>query len=138
MRHTVLVSGCWNIALCFFVFTACQVLTPESRELLGIRNPGIFWTLILCGVLLVTGAVLVLASRDLVSRGSIVYYEGLARLCAAALLFSRGVAELGSLAIVIAVPDLCFGLLQVIALPAAIGRTPRQLLLDTRDARRTS
>ncbi len=120
--------------LCLCVFAACQILTPATRDLLGVRNPGMFWTLILCGVLLITGALLVLASRDLVSRGSIVYYEGLARLCASALLLSRGVAELGSLAIAIAVPDLCFGLLQVVALPAAIGRTHRQLLLDNRGA----
>ena len=138
MRHIVLVSGCGNIVLSFCVFTACQILTPATRELLSIRTPGMFWTLILCGVLLVTGALLVLASRDLFSRSSIAYYEGLARLCASALLLSRGVTEIGSLAIVLAVPDLCFGLLQVIALPAAMGRTYRQMLLDTLDTQRSS
>jgi hypothetical protein len=100
------------------------------RASLGVPEVRLFWTLILCGVLGVTGCILVLAARDLISRGSIAYYEGIARLVAAALLLTLGRFELGTLAVVIGVADLLFGLMQVFGLPVWLGRTHAQMLLD--------
>jgi hypothetical protein len=121
MVKLVLASGCSNLAMAGVVLVAWALGHPGMSA---------FWALILCGVLSVTGVVLVLSSRDLRSRGSIVYYEGLARVVAAALLLTLGRAELGWLALVIGVGDLAWGVVQVVGLPRALGRTHVDMLLD--------
>jgi hypothetical protein len=111
-------------------------VAPDSLfvgdELLHVRlQPrGLFWTLMLSGILLFTGLMLVLASRNLRARGTLVYYEGLARLAAAALLLSIGREELGLLAVVIGLADLCLGLGHVLGTPKALGQTHVDMLLD--------
>lgn len=114
------------------MIAVCACVSGGALARVGVQLPGTFWSLMLSGVLLVTGIVLVLASRDLRARGAIVYYEGLARLIAAALLMSAGVLELGTLAYVLGVADLCLGLGQVFAMPRSLGRTHWQLLKDAR------
>jgi predicted MFS family arabinose efflux permease len=129
-QRIILASGLWNLGLAIGVFVVAQLIAPAARSHMGIPDIQLFWTLILCGVLGVTGCILVLAARDLASRGSIVYYEGLARLVAAALLLTVGPSELGTPAQVIGIADLCWGLVQTVALPRWLGRTHVQMLLD--------
>jgi predicted MFS family arabinose efflux permease len=130
VRQIILASGLWNIVMSFGVFAVAQMLPDAARERIGVPEISSFWTLMVCGVLCVTGSVLVLAARDLTSRGSIVYYEGLARLVAAVLLLTLGRAELGTLAVLIGFADLLFGLAQVFVLPVSLGRTHKQILMD--------
>lgn len=137
VRRIVLVAGVWNLIIACAVLTAAHIVPDAARQASGVRSPGVFWMLILCGVLGITGVVLVLASRDLASRGSIVYYEGLARLVAAALLLTLGIRELGVLAAVIGIADLGFGLVQTLGTPRALGRTHAQMLMDDRDPKST-
>jgi hypothetical protein len=130
VRQIILASGLWNIAASIGVFVVARVMPEAARERIGVPEISAFWTLIVCGVLCVTGIILVLAARDLVSRGSIAYYEGIARLVAAVLILTLGTVELGTLALLIGVADLFFGLTQVFGLPLWLGRTHTQMLLD--------
>lgn len=118
------ISGWWN--LCAGGYIVATLLVPG----LGQVWPAAFWGWILVGVLGVTGVVLVLCSRDLQHRASIVYWEALARLAAAVLLGVWGAAEVGLLAYVIGGADLVWGLVMLIGLPRGMGVRAWDLVLD--------
>jgi len=124
LRTLVLLSGVWNLSL------GVCIAVPRVAPRLGITTPHVFWTLMLVGVLWVTGVVLVLASRDLRHRASIVYWEGLSRVVAAIVLLTIGHDVLGPGAWLIGVTDIAWAIVYAVGLPRAVGASHLQLLLD--------
>ena len=127
MKRIVFISGIWNIAL------GAGLLVPSIYEAIGMRIPDPFWGWILCAFLWHTSAVLISASKDLKRRGSFVYWEGLLRYAAAALLLTIGPGVIGWPAWFIGITDLAWGLTYTYGLPRALGTTHKKLLFDDID-----
>ncbi len=124
MRTLVLLSGVWNLML-----GACIAVPPIATRI-GVTTPHFFWNQILLGVLGITGVFLVLASHDLARRATLVYWEGIARICAAILLFTVGRDVIGWGAWLIGATDLLWAIVYLAGLPRAARATHIQLLLD--------
>jgi hypothetical protein len=124
MKMIVFVSGIWNFVL------GAGLLAPPLYRSIGMRIPHPFWGWMLCGFLWFTSAVLIMASRDLGRRGSLVYWEAFLRYIAAALLLTIGSGVIGWPAWFIGVADLAWGLIYTFGLPGALNTSHRRLFLD--------
>lgn len=128
MKRFVFWTGVYNIV------GGATFLIPGMASFLGVRVPASdFWLWTVSAVIIYTGVAIVLSSRDLPGRASVVYWEGILRL-AAFLLFS-GFGFLGGLGAVLGVlgiVDLVIGLVYLIGLPKALDMSAADLLLDRR------
>ena len=125
MRQFVFWSGVYNAGLALFL------LFPPLYRTLGLNIPAPLWGWLLAGFLGYTSAVLILASRDLRRRASLVYWESLLRYIAALLLVSAGLfGDLGLIAVPLGFGDLAIGLVYMFGLPKVLLISHRDLLCD--------
>jgi hypothetical protein len=125
MSRFVFRSGVYNAGL------ALVLIFPPVYRALGLNIPAHFWGWLVAGFLAYTGAALVLASRDLRRRASLVYWEALLRYVAALLLIPAGLfGDLGLVAVPLGLGDLCIGLVYMFGLPKDLGLTHRALPWD--------
>lgn len=126
MRKFVFWTGVYNIV------AATGFLFPPLLRLMGITPPqSNFWLWFGAAAVIFMGVVLILSSRDLPTRGSLVYWEGIMRLVA--FLLFAGFGFFGGLGFMLGVfgcVDLLIGLVYLIGLPQMLGTTPADLLLD--------
>ncbi len=127
MKKFVFWTGVYNILLGLgFLFPPLidflQVPVPESG--VWVQLPAI--------IVIYLGLLLILCSRSLRSRASIVYWEGVLRIVIFFLLAGYGIfGDLGiSMALVGAV-DLAIGLIYLFGLPRSLGVKGSQLLFDS-------
>ena len=89
------------------------------------------WGWLIAGFLAFTAAVLILASRDLRRRASLVYWESLLRYVAALVLIPSGLfGDIGAIASLLGTGDLVIGLVYMFGLPAELGTGHKALLMD--------
>lgn len=125
MRQFVFWSGVYNAGLAVFL------LFPPLYRALGLNIPAPLWGWLLAGFLGYTSAVLILASRDLRRRASLVYWESLLRYIAALLLIPAGLfVDLGLIAVPLGLGDLIIGLVYMYGLPRELVVSHRDLLCD--------
>jgi len=125
MRKFVFWSGTYNAGLALFL------LFPPLYRALGLNIPAPLWGWLLAGFLGFTSAVLILASRDLRRRASLVYWESLLRYIAALLLIPAGLFDdLGLIAVPLGLTDLVIGLVYMVGLPKELAVSHQALLYD--------
>lgn len=125
MSRFVFWSGIYNAGLAVFL------LLPPAYRALGLNVPTPLWGWLIAGFLAYTGAALILASRDLSRRASLVYWEALLRYVAALLLIPAGLfGDLGLIAVPLGLGDLAIGLVYMFGLPKELGVLHEALLYD--------
>ncbi|NOT12530.1 MAG: hypothetical protein HOP23_11970 [Methylococcaceae bacterium] len=125
MRQFVFWSGAYNAGLALFL------LFPPLYLAFGLNIPAPLWGWLLASFLGFTSAVLILASRDLRTRFSLVYWESLLRYIAALLLIPAGLfGDLGLIAVPLGLGDLAIGLVYMFGLPKELGLPHSALLWD--------
>jgi hypothetical protein len=118
-------SGIWNIGLGLSL-----VLTP-IRELLGLQIPNPFWPWVVAAFLWYTAAALILSSREVRTFASIIYWEGVLRFAAVAILLIYGFEYIGVLPTVLfALTDFAWGVVYIVGLPRVTQRSHSSILLD--------
>lgn len=128
MRQFVFWSGVYNAGLALFL------LFPPIYRALGLNIPAPLWGWLLAGFLSFTSAVLILASRDLPHRASLVYWESLLRYVAALLLIPAGLfGDLGLIAVPLGLGDLAIGLVYMFGLPKELQLSHDALFWDRLD-----
>ena len=120
----VALSGVWNGLI------GIGLVIPAFRRLLSLTVPGEFWAWLTAIFLWFTAAALILASRDLTHRASIVYYEGILRFVATVVLITLGVPVLGWTAWLFAATDAAWGVIYFVGLTRTLKRSHLDLLLD--------
>ena len=125
MTTFVFWSGVYNAVLAFFL------LFPPLYQALGLNVPAPLWGWLVAGFLAFTSAALILASRDLRRRASLVYWESLLRYIAALLLIPAGLfGDLGLIAVPLGLADHGIGLIYMFGLPRELNVSHRALLCD--------
>jgi len=126
MRGFVFWTGIYNI------IAGISFLVPGIVPLLGIRPPeSSFWVWTVAASVIYLGVALVLSSRRLAERATVVYWEGILRIVAFFLFGGYGFfGDLGLVAGILGVLDLVIGLVYLIGLPRALGKPAMDLLLD--------
>lgn len=128
MRQFVFWSGGYNAGLALFL------LFPPLYRALGLNIPAPLWGWLLAGFLGFTSAVLILASRDLRRRASLVYWESLLRYVAALLLIPAGLFDdIGLIAVPLGLGDLAIGLVYMFGLPKELQLSHCALFCDRLD-----
>ncbi len=126
MRKFVFWTGAYNIVLglgflCPPLINFLQVPAPDS----GV------WVRLPATMVIYLGILLIICSRDLRVRASIVYWEGILRILIFFLLAGYGFfGGLGIAMAFVGIVDLIIGLGYVIGLPRALNTTASQLLRD--------
>lgn len=121
-------SGIYNTGL------AITLLLPFVYLSIGLNIPAPLWGWLLAGFLAYTSAVLILASRDLRRRASMVYWESILRYIAALLLIPAGFfGDLGLIAVPLGLGDLAIGLIYMFGLPKELGVSHSDLIWDRID-----
>src|SRR5208337_2570020 len=125
MANFVFWSGIYNGGLSL-------ILTfPPIYRALGLNVPTPLWGWLVGAFLAYTGAVLILSSRDLRRRASLVYWESFLRYIAALLLIPAGLfGDLGMIAVPMGLGDLVIGLTYMVSLPKIFGLSHHSLLHD--------
>jgi hypothetical protein len=126
MRGFVFWTGIYNI------IAGISFLVPGIVPLLGIRLPeSNFWVWTVAVSVIYLGVALVLSSRRLAERATVVYWEGILRIVAFLLFGGYGFfGDLGIVAGILGVLDLVIGLVYLIGLPRTLGESAMDLLLD--------
>jgi hypothetical protein len=125
MERFIYWSGVYNLGLAFFL------MFPFLYRAFGLNVPTPFWGWLVGGFLAFTGAVLILSSRNLRRRASLVYWESLLRYFAALLLIPAGLfGDLGLIAVPLGLGDLAIGLTYMFGLPRELGASHQALLYD--------
>ena len=125
MATFVFWSAVYNAGLAFFL------LFPPLYRALGLNVPAPLWGWLVAGFLAFTSAALILASRDLRQRASLVYWESFLRYIAALLLIPAGLfGDLGLIAVPLGLADLGIGLIYMFGLPKELNVSHRALLRD--------
>ncbi len=126
MAAFVFWTGIYNIlvAIAFFF--------PAVLQTFGIQTPSsVFWAELIAVIVIYLGIVLILCSRKLAARASIVYWEGYTRVAAFLLMGWFGFfGGIGLLVGVLGIVDLVFGLIYIFGLPSILNTTHGKLFLD--------
>lgn len=126
MSKFVFWTGVYNI------IGGITFLVPGIVGFLRVKLPeSNFWVWTVAAAIVYLGLALVLCSRDLAARASLVYWEGILRVVAFFLF--AGFGFLGGLGVVLGIlgiVDLLIGLVYLIGLPKALNTTAANLLLD--------
>jgi hypothetical protein len=127
MKKFVFCTGAYNILL------GLGFLFPPLVKFLGVTAPesGV-WLQLPATMVIYLGILLILCSRSLRSRASIVLWEGILRIVIFFLLAGYGFfGGLGISMVLIGTVDLVIGLIYVFGLPRFLGVNGGQLLLDS-------
>ncbi|WP_036263658.1 hypothetical protein [Methylocapsa aurea] len=125
MKNFVFWTGAYNGGL------ALALAFPPIYRALGLNVPAPLWGWLVGGFLAFTSAALILSSRDLRRRASIVYWESLLRYVAAILLIPAGLfGDIGLIAAPLGLGDLAIGLVYMFGLPKELGLSHRALFCD--------
>lgn len=126
MKKFVFWTGVYNILL------AVSSLIPQLSNILGLTVPDSRFYLWLPGILIIyLGVMLILASRNLDERASIVFWEGILRLAGFIVATRYGFfGEFGASLGYVGVIDLLVGLVYIIGLPKSLNRRAVDILLD--------
>ena len=126
MSKFVFWTGVYNI------IAGISFLFPGIVSLLGIKLPeSNFWVWVVASAVIYLGIALVLCSRNLAARASLVYWEGILRVACFFLFSGFGFfGDLGILSGVLGIVDLLIGLVYLIGLPKTLNTTAANLLLD--------
>lgn len=125
MSPFVFWSGVYNAGL------ALLLVFPSLYRALGLNicSPVFGW--LIAGFLAYTSVVLIFASRDLVQRGALVYWEALLRYFAAILLIPAGLfGDIGPIAAFMGLCDFAIGLVYAFGLTKELGVSHTALLFD--------
>jgi len=127
MRRFVFWTGIYDIVM------GITLSCPWIVDSLGVKPPpSNFWLWLPAILVIYLGILLVLCSRSLAARGSLVYWEGILRIGGFFVFGGFGfLGDLGIMVGVIGIVDLAIGLVYLIALPKALKTTSSSLLLDT-------
>lgn len=118
-------SGVYNGGL------ALTLMFPPVYRVLGLNIPTPFWGWLVGSFLAFTSAVLILSSRDLRRRASLVYWESFLRYLAALLLVPAGLfSDLGLIGVPLGLGDLAIGLVYMFGLPKELGVSHHALLSE--------
>jgi hypothetical protein len=120
-------TGVYNILL------GLGFLFPPMLDILRVPAPesGV-WVQLPATLVIYLGILLILCSRDLRSRASIVWWEGILRFAAFLLLAGYGLfGGLGISMAIVGTIDLVIGLVYVFGLPRSLGLEASQLFLDS-------
>jgi hypothetical protein len=126
MKQFVFWTGMYNILL------AISSLIPAVAKGLGLAAPDSRFYVWLPGILIIyLGVMLILASRDLEARASLVFWEGILRVGGFVVALRYGFfGEFGASLGMVGVIDLIVGLVYIIGLPRVLNRSMVALLLD--------
>jgi hypothetical protein len=126
MKKFVFWTGIYNILL------AVSSLIPATGKLMGMTMPDSRYYLWLPGILIIyLGLMLILASRNLKRRGSLVFWEGILRLAGFVVATRYGFfGQFGTSLGIVGVIDLVVGLIYIIGLPRHLSCSTSDLLLD--------
>jgi hypothetical protein len=127
MKKFVFWTGVYNIVL------GLGFLLPPLVDFLQIPAPeSVVWIRLPAIMVIYLGILLVLCSRNLRARASIVYWEGILRIVLAILLAGYGFfGDLGIAMGIVGIADLLIGLGYVFGLPRALDVKAGQLLADS-------
>jgi len=114
------------------VIAGLSFLFPGMVSLLGVKLPeSNFWVWVVASTVIYLGIALVLCSRKLAARASLVYWEGILRIAGFFLFSGFGFfGDLGILSGVLGIIDLLIGLVYLIGLPKTLNTSAANLLLD--------
>ena len=116
-------AGIYNLGL------AAGMAVPAVTRSLGINIADPVLGQLIAGFLLFTAAIQIFGSRDLPTYGWAIFWEGILRWIAAALLISYGFfGHLGIMAGVLGLGDFLIGLVYLFVLPGVINKRPAALL----------
>jgi len=116
-------AGVYNLAL------AAGMAIPSVTRSLGINIADPVLGQLIAGFLLYTAIAQIVGSRDLKTNGWVIFWEGILRWIAAALLISYGFCgHLGSMAGVLGSGDFLVGMVFLFVLPRAIDKRAATLL----------
>jgi hypothetical protein len=120
-------SGIWNVGL------GLILITPPITQFLGVHIPNPLWPWMIAAFLWFTSATLILSSCEVQNFASIIYWDALLRFSAAVILLAYGFKYLGVLPTVLfAITDFSWGVILIIGLQRATGRSHASLLLNRR------
>lgn len=123
LQRFVFWSGLYNLVL------AAGMAIPAVTRSLGINIVDPVLGQLIAGFLLFTAAVQILGARDLTTFGWVIFWEGILRWIAAALLICHGFyGHLGPTAGLLGVGDFLIGAIFVLILPGAIDKSAVALL----------
>ena len=127
MKKFVFWTGVYNVLL------GLGFLLPPLVEFLGVPVPeSAVWVQLPATFVIYLGILLILCSRSLRSRASIVCWEGILRIAAFLLLAGYGLfGGLGISMALVGTIDLVIGLIYVFGLPRSLGVKGSQLFLDS-------
>jgi hypothetical protein len=127
MKKFVFWTGVYNIVL------GLGFLVPPLVDLLQVPAPEAgFWVRLPATIVIYLGVLLVICSRKLRERASIVFWEGILRIVLFFLL--AGYGFFGGIGIAIAlvgILDLAIGLVYIFGLPRSLDVKPGDLLMDS-------
>jgi hypothetical protein len=128
MKSFIFWTGVYNAGL------ALTLTCPPVYRWMGLNVPAPLWGWLIAGFLAFTGAVLILASRDLRRRASFVHWEAMLRYIAALLLIPAGLfGDLGLIAVPLGLGDLVIGLVYMFGLSKELGVSHCALFCDRMD-----
>ncbi|WP_292528610.1 hypothetical protein [Methylocystis sp.] len=123
MSTFVFWSGVYNAVLASFL------TFPPLYRAIGLNICSPVWGWLIAGFLAYTCVVLIFASRNLIQRGALVYWESLLRYVAAIVLIPAGVfGDVGLIAALLGLGDLVIGLIYAFGLPRELAVSHRALL----------
>ncbi len=123
LQRFVFWSGLYNLVL------AAGMAVPAVTRLLGINISDPVLGQLIAGFLLFTAAIQILGARDLVTYGWAIFWEGILRWIAAALLVPHGFyGHLGVTAGILGVGDFLIGAVFLLILPRVIQKSSFSLL----------
>jgi hypothetical protein len=127
MQKFVFWTGIYNIVL------GLGFLLPPLVDLLQVPAPEAgFWVRLPAILVIYLGVLLVICSRKLRERASIVYWEGILRIVLFFLLAGYGFfGDLGIALALVGIIDLVIGLVYVFGLPRSLDVRAGELLLDS-------
>ena len=126
MQKFVFGTGVYNILL------GLSFLVPGLPSFLSINVPASnLWVYAIASFVICLGVLLILCSKNLQTRGSLVYWEGVFRILFFLLLAYFGfLGNVGVMVGVIGIIDLLIGLGYLLGLPKALHTSHMDLLLD--------
>jgi hypothetical protein len=123
LSRLILVSGFWNLILSLYIFAnGIAALEHDIQDA--------YFDFFMSLFLSFTSAALIISSRDLARRASIVFWEGYLRFAAGILLVTLGMKIIGNIAIALSMIDILWGIIYQVGLCRALKKSYSDLLLD--------